>query len=324
MPELLPGLILLPHLRVQNANAISSPLTWGFPAISAFLGFAHALQRRLGKDVADLEGVGVVCHTFTPQTYRPHGRYHRRFCLPRHPLNKQGASPGTVEEGRTHLEVSLLLGIRDHLDEKGSGAELARLLLHTALGMRLAGGSLLPASTGRGRPPRYFRLGDDLVSQQNAFRKIRRALLPGFALLDRSDLLAEHLAQLRQDESQATALDALLDLSRLKVEPLPTDPAADAKPSGQVVWQASRVRPGWLVPLPVGFGAISPLHPPGTVQNARDMTTPFRFVEALYSLGEWVSPHRLESPQEILWHYQARPAEGIYLCQQNQPLNKEQ
>ena len=41
------GLLLLPHLRVQNANAISSPLTWGFPAPTAFLGFVHALERRL-------------------------------------------------------------------------------------------------------------------------------------------------------------------------------------------------------------------------------------------------------------------------------------
>ena len=41
------GLLVLPRLKVQNANAISSPLTWGFPPPSAFLGFAHALERRL-------------------------------------------------------------------------------------------------------------------------------------------------------------------------------------------------------------------------------------------------------------------------------------
>ena len=28
----------LPHLRIQNANAISSPLTHGFPSITAFTG----------------------------------------------------------------------------------------------------------------------------------------------------------------------------------------------------------------------------------------------------------------------------------------------
>ena len=26
------GLLLLPHIQIQNANAISSSLTWGFPS----------------------------------------------------------------------------------------------------------------------------------------------------------------------------------------------------------------------------------------------------------------------------------------------------
>jgi CRISPR-associated protein Csy2 len=30
------GLLVLPHLRIQNANAISSPLTHGFPSMTAF------------------------------------------------------------------------------------------------------------------------------------------------------------------------------------------------------------------------------------------------------------------------------------------------
>ena len=42
-PERFEAVLLLPRLRVQNANAISSPLTWGFPPPSAFTGFAHAL-----------------------------------------------------------------------------------------------------------------------------------------------------------------------------------------------------------------------------------------------------------------------------------------
>lgn len=41
------GLLIIPHLRVQNANAISSPLTWGFPAISAFIGLMQAVERKL-------------------------------------------------------------------------------------------------------------------------------------------------------------------------------------------------------------------------------------------------------------------------------------
>ena len=39
-------LLALPRLRVQNANAISSPLTHGFPAMTAFLGLMWALERK--------------------------------------------------------------------------------------------------------------------------------------------------------------------------------------------------------------------------------------------------------------------------------------
>jgi len=39
------ALILIDHLKIQNANAISSPLTIGVPSITAFMGFAHQLQR---------------------------------------------------------------------------------------------------------------------------------------------------------------------------------------------------------------------------------------------------------------------------------------
>ena len=39
--------------------------------------------------------------------------------------------------------------------------------------------------------------------------------------------------------------------------------------------------------------AIAPLHEAGSVLNARDAATPLRFVESVYSMGEWISPHRL-------------------------------
>ena len=71
---------------------------------------------------------------------------------------------------------------------------------------------------------------------------------------------------------------------------------------------------GWLVPIPVGYAAISPLHPAGEVRNARDNEVPFTFVENLYSLGEWVSPHRLTTLQQLLWQQDADAEKGLYLC----------
>lgn len=35
--------ILISHLKIHNANAMSSPFTIGFPAMTAWLGVIHAL-----------------------------------------------------------------------------------------------------------------------------------------------------------------------------------------------------------------------------------------------------------------------------------------
>ncbi|MBS1209700.1 MAG: CRISPR-associated protein Csy2 family [Proteobacteria bacterium] len=66
------------------------------------------------------------------------------------------------------------------------------------------------------------------------------------------------------------------------------------------------------MPIPVGYGALSGLYPPGAVANARDATTPFRFVESLYSIGEWLAPHRLQSPQQLLWYADTDVEAGHY------------
>ena len=94
------GLLVLPHLRVQNANAISSPLTWGFPSPTAFLGFAHALERRLrtGYDQA-FGGVGIVCHSFEAQTFRPNRRQQLVFTQSRNPLYLKRDVAKFISEG---------------------------------------------------------------------------------------------------------------------------------------------------------------------------------------------------------------------------------
>ena len=41
---------------------------------------------------------------------------------------------------------------------------------------------------------------------------------------------------------------------------------------------------------------------------------PFRFVESLYSIGEWIGPHRLQKPQDLLWYADSQPEQGLYRC----------
>lgn len=305
------GLILLPRLRVQNANAISGPLSWGFPSPTAFTGFVHALERKFAKTLPKgFVGVGIVCHHFEPQVSQPAGRRHQVFCLSRNPVGKDGGAPALVEEGRAHMEISLLIAVRDWLPDN-EGQYLAEDLLQAAYGMRLAGGSPLYREGPRYQA-KWQPVAGDLESDRAAFRKLRRRLLPGFALVQRDDLLAAHLAEMRHTAPNSNALDALLDLSRLNFEPV-SPPTTDPAQATEVKWEIRR-KPGWLVPLPIGYAGISGLYPPGEVANSRDETTPFRFVESLYSLGQWISPHRIESFADLLWTQEADAENGIYCC----------
>lgn len=338
------GLLILPRLRVQNANAISSPLTWGFPSPTAFLGFVHALERGLARFGQVFHGVGIVCHDFEAQTFRPNRRQHLIFIQSRNPvyLKKdaakfiaEGTPAAIVEEGRAHLTVSLLIAVRGGFDEPQEEQDFAEAAYQTALGMRLAGGSVLPNLDPRTPKPQWVPWPEAEVDQRKAFARLRRRLLPGFALVHRPDLLGRRLAEMEaKGDAPTGVLDALLDLSRLNHLPvtvapaketvldetedsLPNPSASPDAPVGdggsRVAWQV-QTRPGWLVPLPIGYAGISELYAPGTVAGARDATTPFRFVESLYSLGQWVAPHRLSSLEQLLWHSLAEPDAGLYRC----------
>lgn len=303
------ALVLLPHLKVQNANAISGPLTWGFPSPTAFAGFAHALERKFAAELDEgFAGVGIICHHFEPQVFQPPGRRTQVFRLTRNPVGKDGGTLALVEEGRAHMEVSLLIAVRDYKSE-GDGKDLAERLHHAAQGMRLAGGSLLHQE-GKRYQAQWWPLAGDVEGDTRIFRRLRRRLLPGFALVLRDDLLVGHLAEMRVAQPESNALDALLDLSRLNIEPVVSQADEADVP---VKWEIRR-KPGWLVPLPIGYAGISPLYAPGEVENARDAATPFRFVESLYSLGEWVSPHRLNDLSQLLWTQETDAANGIYRC----------
>ena len=119
MPTVAQTLLVLPHLRVQNANAISSALTHGFPSITAFTGFMWALQRKLvaAEIPLKLHQVGVICHHHEEQVT---DGYVKTFRLTRNPVDASGQTAAIVEEGRVHLDITLVFQATQHA-RQGTG-----------------------------------------------------------------------------------------------------------------------------------------------------------------------------------------------------------
>jgi len=309
-------LLILPHIRVQNANAVSSPLTHGFPSITAFLGLMWALERKCraaGMDVS-FPAIGVVCHDHDEQV--TDGGYVKAFCLTRNPVSKDGSTAAIVEQGRIHLEVSLVLAVRSERwlgDTHLQNEEVLRVadMLST---MRVAGGSVLHphAHQRRRAQPRVVDLTGVADDRRTVFRKACMQLLPGFALVSRDDLLEARWESLKANEPQATRLDAWLSLARTNWHYQPNENTTEDKPARD--WKHDRAGLGWIRPIPVGYGALGPVHPSGSVVNARDATTSFRFVESLYSMGQWIGPHRLQDPSQLLWYADSQVDAGLYRC----------
>ena len=104
--------LLIDRIKITAANTISSPITYGFPAISAFLGATHALNRELRKDWdITLDGILIACHDCHSHAHRKHPNADYSFNQKRTPLKKNGSAPSIIEEGKCDLTLSLVIKI---------------------------------------------------------------------------------------------------------------------------------------------------------------------------------------------------------------------
>lgn len=285
--------LLIPHLKLHNANAMSSPYTIGFPAMTAWLGAVHALQRKLqskGCEVS-LTKVGVSCHEFNLQTYKGQGDFVHSIIGTANPLDKDGSRPAFIEEARSHLEVSLLIECQNiDPDEKEQFLEDVQQLICS---MKFASGDVLAV-----KKCQILQFDED-ADQDRELKPILNKLMLGHVLVERRDLVIESMKQGKD------ALDAVLDC--LKVTH-----SSSVDENGKVIWTSKRNAQGWLVPIAVGFQGISEL---GIAKNQRDADTPHRFAETVLTLGEFIMPYRIESIDQLLWQYHVDLENNLYLCQ---------
>lgn len=308
--------LLLRQVKIHNANAFSSPLTIGFPAMTAWLGAMHALERKLRCNETlssiRLKRLAVSCHDFDLQTYKGPGDYVNSVIITSNPLRKKGSSferPPFIEEARVHLTVSLLIEVEglsssNYLifDEKTTKA---------LNGMKIAGGDILdfspiddpikPTST---RGSRILLVDED---NEKDVRRAIRSLMPGYVLIERRRLLRQR----QEEQEQQDTLQALLDLLALHYE---YDDEHDT-------WHLQpRQEQGWLVPIVTGFKGLTSL---GHVANQRDASTLHRFAEPVLTLGEFKMPYRFQDIDQMMWHYHYDEQNGLYVCVNEQMESNE-
>lgn len=299
--------ILLEKVSVEDANCIAG-FTYGFPAITGFLGFTHAISRKFNAEFGiEIVGCAIFSHDFTLHTNE---QYDVRFIQSkRPPVTLQGQkyraeankTPPIIEEGKMDLTISLLLQCKQVL----SGVDEQKKLYQKSLKKwvyqaRLVGGSITNIKN------------ISFWTEESDLNKLKRKLLPSFVLLDATSTLEKHVEQSKIDDPNSDLFDLWTDFFAYKAE------SKIDEDQSTVQWvRKDKPNPrGWFVPLMIGFKGISPLYEGQEVEHHRDPRYPFRFVESVHSIGEWRSTHRMQNLSDLIWRYHIE--DEWYLCQQKQ------
>ena len=286
--------ILVSRLKVQNANAIAG-FTWGFPAITHFLGFTHNLARKISatndfNDIA-LSGCSVIAHECHVHTY---GKYDAEFTQNRNPpylpSHAKDATPPIVEEGKMNMTVSLLIGCDGNVGNRKE--ELIHWLEKACLTQRLAGGTIINEKVD------IEIFSDDVAN----LRLIKKKLLPGFILMDRSAYLQEHYEKLCKENPDTELLDAWMDFSALKRK---ARPKSDLISKYMADSSSEQMKSVWRhhIGAPYAADAI----PPELLQYFSSME-PSKFnKKLLQQWQEYVDPN---DKTEADWEYMPKPKPG--------------
>jgi len=292
-------LLLIPHLKIHNANALSSPFTIGFPAMTAWLGATHALERHLkqgGFEDVLFKAMAVISHQCDLQTHKGIGDYVYSIIGTGNPLDKSGSRSAFIEEARCHLDISLVIEYTGvDMDDNDDFLDKVSHLLHAK--MKMAGGDIL----------NFNRLEVLKVDDRDdaELRRFTRCLMPGYVIVERRELMQEAMVD------GLDAMDALIDY-------LAVHHHCEKDEKDNIHWSSKRKTGGWIVPIAIGFHGVDELK---VAKNQRNTELPHRFAESLVTLGEFKMPHRIQSLDEILWHYHVNEEQALYMCQQNTQLN---
>ncbi len=283
-------ILLIPNIKIHNANALSSPYTIGFPAMTAWLGFMHALERRLPAEFSDIKFTGLIvsCLDMTLHTHKGKGDYVNSIIATSNPLDKSGKRPSFIEEARCDIEVTI--AIECHMDfiDYDNFTDFIDKTLHT---MKIASGDLIS-----------FKASRHIEVENVEPLRLTKYLMPGFCLISRQELMQESMQQGKD------AIDAMLDYLKITTD-IEIDENHSVKKS-----KPYKKEKGWIVPIAIGYQGISEL---GNLRNSRDSMTPHRFSESIVTLGEFKMSYHFETVDEMMWRFQEYKDKDLYLCHNN-------
>lgn len=286
--------VVIPRMRVQNANMqTNGVLLGGVPLFAANM-FAHHLVRQLGTQE---EGIIYIHHDQQRLGGQAYGRFtpaQRRgavFIGKKDYSSKNKYALSLQPTASCHLEFSLVIKFSS---SRISPEKLTNILKRS----RFAGGQIIE----------FLEITIHAENElENALKKIKT----GFAILDRQDLLIEY-----QQRKQINRVQAFTQLLALKADALRT------------FFNDQNL--SWISATNLGYALLEPLTDQRAgIRQAQDQeTTAHAYAEPLtgivqyFSLGEILRKNTeaeddaWHNLQKLLWTYHW-PQDDIFLLKQN-------
>lgn len=172
--------LLLKNILVLNANALSGALIAGFPAVTAWLGFVHALERKVrmrGFPSVRLNYTGIICHHCDLRLYAEYAGMAYSVLNHRKPADKKGRFPSLTEEVYCHLNVSLFI-CGENIKDKNK--EFITAVSEVIKTLKIAGGDI----TDSGQQETGI-----FPDNKRRWREFRQRISPGYVLMERRDVM---------------------------------------------------------------------------------------------------------------------------------------
>ncbi|QBQ15849.1 type I-F CRISPR-associated protein Csy2 [Acinetobacter haemolyticus] len=286
--------VVIPRMRVQNANMQSNGLLLGGVPLFAANMFAHHLARQLGTQE---QGIIYIHHDQQRLGGQAYGRFtpaQRRgavFIGKKDYSSKNKYALSLQPTASCHLEFSLVIKFSS---SRISPEKLTSILKRS----RFAGGQIIEFL-------------DITTHAENELEAALKKIKTGFAILDRQDLLIEY-----QQRKQINRVQAFTQLLALKADAL------------RAFFNDQNL--SWISATNLGYALLEPLTDQRAgIRQAQDQeTTAHAYAEPLtgivqyFSLGEILRKNTeaeddtWHNLQKLLWTYHW-PQDDIFLLKQN-------